>query len=72
MNDFHKNITFIIVTYRSENIIEKCLKKIPKKCRVIIVENSYDFLLKIYLSVYEFLQNGFFQKKDYSLLNDSV
>jgi len=46
MNNFHKNITFIIVTYRSENIIEKCLKKIPKKCKIIIVENSNDFYLK--------------------------
>ena len=46
MNNFHKNITFIIVTYKSENIIEKCLKKIPKKCKIIIVENSNDFYLK--------------------------
>ena len=46
MNNFHKNITFIIVTYRSENIIEKCLKKIPKKSKVIIVENSNDLFLK--------------------------
>jgi N-acetylglucosaminyl-diphospho-decaprenol L-rhamnosyltransferase len=46
MNIFHKNITFIIVTYRSENVIEKCLKKIPKKCKIIIVENSNDFYLK--------------------------
>jgi GT2 family glycosyltransferase len=46
MNNFHKNITFIIVTYRSENIIEKCLKKIPKKCKIIIVENSNNFYLK--------------------------
>jgi GT2 family glycosyltransferase len=46
MNDFNKNLTFIIVTYRSENVIEKCLKKIPKKCKVIIVENSNDFFLK--------------------------
>ena len=46
MNNFHKNITFIIVTYKSENIIEKCLKRIPKNCRIIIVENSNNFFLK--------------------------
>ena len=46
MNNFHKNITFIIVTYKSENIIEKCLKRIPKNCRIIIVENSNNFFIK--------------------------
>jgi glycosyltransferase involved in cell wall biosynthesis len=46
MNNFHKNITFIIVTFKSENIIEKCLKRIPKNCRIIIVENSNNFFLK--------------------------
>ena len=34
------NITFIIVTYQSENIIKNCLDSLPKVSKKIIVENS--------------------------------
>lgn len=40
------NTTFIIVTYKSENIIDKCLRDLPKKSPKIIIENSKNFNLK--------------------------
>ena len=43
------NLTFIIVTFRSEHIIRDCIKDIPKECKIIIVENSgnYEFYNKL-------------------------
>ena len=34
------DITFIIVTYKSENIIQNCLNSLPKNSKKIIIENS--------------------------------
>ena len=45
MNNY-KNISIIIVTYKSDDIIYKFIKKIPKKINVIIVENSKNTELK--------------------------
>jgi len=36
----YSDLTFIIVTFKSEHIIHDCLKDIPKECKKIIVENS--------------------------------
>ena len=33
-------VTIIIVTFRSENIINRCLSKINKNYPVIVIENS--------------------------------
>lgn len=49
MSEFEKNVTFVIVTYRSASIIEKCLIKINTNIKVIIIENSNDFFIKKYL-----------------------
>ncbi len=38
--------TAIIVSYKSKWIIENCIKSIEKKCKIIVVENSYDYKLK--------------------------
>lgn len=46
MSEFEKNITFIIVCFRSSSVIEKCLESISSSCKVIIVENSNDFFIK--------------------------
>mgnify|MGYP007000129186 len=35
-----KNITFVIVSYKSENVIYKCINSLPKKSKIIVVENS--------------------------------
>ncbi len=43
---YYKELTIIIVTYKSDEIIYKFVKKIPKKINVIIVENSKNIELK--------------------------
>jgi len=40
------DITFIIVTYQSENIVNKCLDSLPKDSKKIIVENSNNINLE--------------------------
>ena len=49
MNSLEKNITFIIVSFRSSHIIEKCIKSINPKIKIIIVENSNNIQIKDYL-----------------------
>ena len=44
-----EDITFIIVTYRSNQIIENCLKFLPVESPKIIVENSNDENFKTFL-----------------------
>ena len=41
-----KNITFIIVCFRSENVIYNCLNSLPKNSNKLIIENSRDINLK--------------------------
>ena len=38
--------TFIITTFRSESLIDECLKDLPEQTRKIIIENSGDIDLK--------------------------
>ena len=40
------DITFIIVSYKSENIIKSCLSSLPKNSKKIIIENSNNTNLK--------------------------
>ena len=49
MNSFEKNITFVIVSFRSGHIIEKCIKSINSKIKIIVVENSNNIQVKGYL-----------------------
>ena len=42
MKNIDNQITFLIVTYKSEHIIEKCLNSLPRQSKKIIVENSRD------------------------------
>jgi GT2 family glycosyltransferase len=49
MNSFEENITFVIVSFKSNYIIEKCIKSIKPNVKVIIVENSDDINVKSYL-----------------------
>ena len=46
MRNYFKDITIVIVTYKSDEIIYKFIKKIPSKIKVIVVENSKNFHLK--------------------------
>ncbi len=41
-----KDFTFVITTFRSNSVIDECLKDMPKDIRKIIVENSNDHNLK--------------------------
>ena len=40
------NLTFIIVTFKSEHIIHECIMSLPKNSKIIIIENSNDQKLK--------------------------
>ena len=42
MNLNLSNITFVIVTYKSESIIQDCLNTLPRDSKKIIIENSYN------------------------------
>ena len=41
-----ENLTFIIVTFKSEHIIHNCIKSLPEKSKIIVIENSNDIKLK--------------------------
>ena len=49
MNSFEKNITFIIVSFRSSHIIEEAIKSINSNIKIIVVENSNNIEIKNYL-----------------------
>ena len=49
MNNFKKNITFVIVSFKSSHIIEKCIKSIDSNIKIIVVENSDNIQIKKYL-----------------------
>jgi GT2 family glycosyltransferase len=49
MNNFEKNITFVIVSFKSGHIIEKCIKNINSNIKIIVVENSGNVVVKKYL-----------------------
>ena len=40
------NITFIIVSFKSEKVIDDCLKSLPKNSKIIVIENSSNYNLK--------------------------
>ena len=49
MNNFEKNITFVIVSFKSSHIIEKCIQSINSNIKIIVVENSDNVVVKQYL-----------------------
>jgi len=46
MNLNLKNITFIIVTFKSEKIVYECINSLPKDSYKIVIENSKNIKLK--------------------------
>ena len=48
MKTFENNITFVIVSFKSDHIIERCIKSINPNIKIIIVENSGNFHIKNY------------------------
>ena len=49
MTEFEKNITFIIVSFRSDNVIDKCIESINPNIKIIVVENSKNIFIKNHL-----------------------
>tara|TARA_B110000008_G_scaffold23158_1_gene20968 strand:+ start:338 stop:1177 length:840 start_codon:yes stop_codon:yes gene_type:complete len=49
MNILYEDITFIIVTFKSEKMIDSCLDNLPAKSKKIIIENSSNLKLKKHL-----------------------
>ena len=49
MTEFEKNITFVIVSFRSDNVIDKCLQSINPNIKIIVVENSNNISIKNHL-----------------------
>ena len=45
----YKDITVIIVTFKSEHIIDKTIKNLSDKFNIIIVENSSNLNFKRYI-----------------------
>ena len=46
MISFKDNITFVIVTFKSHQVITKCIESINSNNKIIIIENSKDHLIK--------------------------
>ena len=46
MNLNLENITFVIVTFKSDKIINHCIETLPKESKIIIIENSKNINLK--------------------------
>jgi len=51
MNLNLENITFIIVTFKSEKIVHECIDSLPKNSHKIVIENSKNIKLKEELEV---------------------
>jgi GT2 family glycosyltransferase len=49
MTEFEKNITFVIVSFRSDNVIDKCIESINPNIKIIVVENSKNIFIKNHL-----------------------
>jgi GT2 family glycosyltransferase len=63
MNNFEKNITFVIVSFKSGHIIEKCIKSINSSIKIIVVENSDNIEVK-YCLENNFLNFEFIMAKE--------
>ena len=46
MNLESNEITFVIVSFKSEKIIFNCINSLPKNSKIIVIENSYNTNLK--------------------------
>ena len=44
-----QNLTIVIVTLKSENVIDQCIKSIDNNLPIIVVENSNDRKFKDYI-----------------------
>ena len=49
MSISRQNLSIVIVTLKSENVINKCIESIDKEIPIIVIENSNNFKFKEYL-----------------------
>jgi glycosyltransferase involved in cell wall biosynthesis len=49
MDNFEKNVTFVIVSFKSSYIIEQCIQSINSNVKIIVIENSNEISIKKYL-----------------------
>lgn len=49
MNNFENNITFVIVSFNSDHVIERCINSINRNIKIVVVENSGNIQIKNYL-----------------------
>ena len=42
----YSNITIVINTFKSESVIDNCLKSVPSGVKILVVENSNNFFFK--------------------------
>jgi len=46
MDNFEKNVTFVIVSFKSSYIIEQCIQSINSNVKIIVIENSNEISIK--------------------------
>ena len=46
MNNFFKDITFIIVSFQSEKVIDTCIDSLNSVSKILVIENSNNHLIK--------------------------
>ena len=46
MSISRQNLTVVIVSFMSENVIHDCIQSIPKDIKIIVVDNSNNYLFK--------------------------
>ena len=63
----YKDLTIVIVTFYSENIIYKCIESIGKNIKIIIVENSNNLELKKDIEKKIFKRRGNIVRKQFGL-----
>jgi len=61
--ELFKNISIIIVSYKSKNKVLKLIKKISSKFKIVIIENSEDRSLKEKVKLLKTFSQYFTMKK---------
>ena len=46
MSISRQNLTVVIVSFMSENVIHDCIRSIPEDIKIIVVDNSNNYLFK--------------------------
>ena len=62
MSISRQNLTVVIVTLKSQHIIDKCIQSIDRNISIIIVENSDDEVFKIILRINIIMFHAYFPK----------